>query len=38
VAVPPNVDVQEHQVAPPNFPVALRQICNLRLRRFPFKK
>ena len=24
VAVPPNVDVQEHQVAPPNFPVALR--------------
>ena len=24
VAVPPNVDVQEHQVSPPNFPVALR--------------
>ena len=24
VAVPPNVDVHEHQVSPPNFPVALR--------------
>ena len=24
VAVPPNVDVNEHQISPPNFPVALR--------------
>ena len=24
VAVPPNVDVHEHQISPPNFPVALR--------------